>query len=83
MDVGAPPPFARMPDPRCQLIAQELTFAAMALRAEARRSQKQAADQAYVSSRAIFQSAAETYDALAEKLTRNAEQCSKAQQRAP
>ncbi|MGB6485476.1 MAG: hypothetical protein WBE91_01150 [Steroidobacteraceae bacterium] len=68
-----------MPDPRLQLSAQELIYAASALRADARRAEQQAADPTFESSRAIFERAAKCYDALAEKLTRIAE----AVQRAP
>jgi len=47
-----------MADPRCQLTAQELIYAATALRAEARRAEQQAGDPQYVSSRPIFEKAA-------------------------
>ena len=63
-----------MPDPRCQLTAQELTDAATALRAEARRAEQQAADPRYQSSRPIFEDSAKVYGELAGKLTRIAEQ---------
>jgi hypothetical protein len=59
-----------MPDPRCQLTAQELIYAATALRAEARRAQLQAMDPRYQCSRAIFESAAKAYAELAEKISR-------------
>ncbi len=62
-----------MPDPRLQLTAQELTYAATALRAEARRSERQAVDPQYESVRSIFQSSAQAYDALAAKFARIAE----------
>ncbi|MGB6486254.1 MAG: hypothetical protein WBE91_05170 [Steroidobacteraceae bacterium] len=62
-----------MPDPRCELTAQELIYAASALRAEARRAERQAADPQFESVRAIFEKAAKTYDELARKLTRIAE----------
>ena len=62
-----------MSDPRCQLSAQELTYAATALRAEAYRAETQSADPAFQSSRAIFKEASHTYAALADKLTRIAE----------
>lgn len=65
--------FARMPDPRTTLTAQELIYASTALRAEARRAELQAADPAFESSRPIFEQAAKAYDALAGKLTRIAE----------
>ena len=58
-----------MPDPRMQLSAQELIYAASALRAQARRAEGQAADPQFESSRAIFADAAKVYDALAGKLT--------------
>jgi hypothetical protein len=58
-----------MRDPRCQLTAQELIYAATALRAEARRAELQAIDPQYQCSRAIFESAAKAYAELAEKLT--------------
>jgi len=59
-----------MPDPRLQLAAQELMYAATALRAEARRAERQAADPQYESVRAIFEGAAKTYDELAGKFDR-------------
>ena len=62
-----------MADPRTQLTAQELIYAANALRAEARRAERQAADPQYQSSRPLFESAAEAYDDLAGKLARIAE----------
>jgi hypothetical protein len=62
-----------MPDPRAQLTAQELVYAASALRAEARRAERQAADTQFESCRTIFEGAAKTYDELAGKLTRIAE----------
>jgi hypothetical protein len=65
--------MVHMPDPRLQLTAQELIYAATALRAEARRAERQAADPQYQCSRAIFESAAKCYDELAQKLTRVAE----------
>ena len=58
-----------MGDPRCQLTAQELIYAATALRAEARRAEQQARDPQYQCSRAIFESAAKAYAELADKLT--------------
>lgn len=63
-----------MPDPRLQLTAQELIYAASALRAEARRAERQAVDPAFHATRAIFEDSAQVYDALAGKLTRIAEQ---------
>lgn len=62
-----------MADPRTQITAQELVYAASALRAEARRAERQAADPQYESSRSLFEKAAEAYDELARKLTRIAE----------
>lgn len=62
-----------MPDPRLQLTAQDLVYAASALRAEARRAERQAADPAFESCRALFEDSARSYDALAEKLTQIAE----------
>lgn len=62
-----------MPDPRTQLTAQELIYAASALRAEARRAERQAADPQFESCWAIFEGAARTYDELAGKLTQIAE----------
>lgn len=62
-----------MADPRTQLTAQELIYAATALRAEARRAERQAADPQYQSSRPLFEGAAAAYDELARKLTRIAE----------
>ena len=59
-----------MPDPRCQLTAQELIYAATALRAEARRAELQAIDPQYPGSRALFESAAKAYAELAEKVAR-------------
>lgn len=58
-----------MRDPRCQLTAQELIYAATALRAEAWRAEQQARDPQYQCSRAIFESAAKAYAELADKLT--------------
>ncbi|HJS92149.1 MAG TPA: hypothetical protein VJ738_19440 [Steroidobacteraceae bacterium] len=58
-----------MRDPRSQLTAQELIYAATALRAESRRAEQQATDPKYQCSRAIFESAAKAYAELADKLT--------------
>lgn len=58
-----------MPDQRIQLSAQELIYAATALRAEAYRAKVQAADLQYQSSRRIFEDAAKVYEELAGKLT--------------
>lgn len=63
----------RMRDPRLQLTGQELIYAANALRAEARRSERQAADPQFESCRALFESTARAYDELAGKLDRIAE----------
>jgi hypothetical protein len=62
-----------MSDPRLALTAQKLTYAASALRAEARRSELQAADPQFQSSRVIFADSARVYDELAGKLTRIAD----------
>lgn len=62
-----------MPDPRLQLTAQELIYAASALRAEARRAERQAADPQFESVRAIFGQLARAYERLAEKLALIAE----------
>ncbi|MGH8290626.1 MAG: hypothetical protein ACREV7_16670 [Steroidobacteraceae bacterium] len=67
-----------MPDPRAELTSQELVYAATALRAEARRAAQQAADPAFHASRVIFEDSALVYDALAGKLTRIAEQLTRA-----
>ena len=55
-----------MRDPRCRLTAQELIYAATALRAQARRAAQQAMDPQYQCSQAIFESAAKAYADLAE-----------------
>lgn len=62
-----------MNDPRLQLTGQELIYAASALRAEARRAERQAADPQFESCRALFENAAREYDDLAGKLARIAE----------
>lgn len=62
-----------MPDPRTAITAQELHYAASALRAAARRAESQAADPNFESCRAIFEQAARAYDKLAGKLPRIAE----------
>jgi hypothetical protein len=59
-----------MPDQRMQLSAQELTYAATALRADAFRLKAQAADPQYRSSQALFERAVNAYEELAGKLTR-------------
>lgn len=59
-----------MPDPRSAISAQELHYAASALRAAARRAEVQAADPNFESCRALFEQAAVAYDELAGKLTR-------------
>lgn len=66
-----------VPDPRLHLTAQELIYAASALRAEARRAERQAADSQFESSRTIFERAARAYDELAGKFTRIAERVQK------
>lgn len=60
----------RMADPRCQLSAQELIYAASALRAEARRAERQAIDPQFESCRTLFENSARAYDGLATKLDR-------------
>lgn len=60
-----------MADARTQLTARELIYAVGALRAEARRAERQVAGPQYESSRSLFDSAA-AYDELAGKFTRNA-----------
>ena len=62
-----------MPDPRMQLTAQDLTYAARGLRVLTQRAQEQARDPQFESSRAIFEEAARVYEALAGKLARIAE----------
>lgn len=59
-----------MRDPRLQLTAQELIYAARAVRAEARRVERQAADPQLESCRAIFEDAVRGYEDLAGKLDR-------------
>ena len=66
-----------MPDPRCSLTTQELTYAATALRELEYRNAQQAADPQYQGSRAMFEHAAKVYDELAGKLTRIAEKIPK------
>ncbi len=63
-----------MLDPRSQLTAQELIYAASALRAEARRAERQASDPSFHASRQIFEDSAKAYDELAGKFTQIAEQ---------
>lgn len=58
------------PPPSLRLTDQEITYAASALRGEARRAERQAADPQFESVRAIFANSAEGYDYLAEKFTR-------------
>jgi len=62
-----------MRDPRSQLTAQELIYAATALRAEARQAEQRSEDPGFESSRTVFQEAAKCYDELAGKLDRIAE----------
>ena len=59
--------FRAMRDPRATLTAQDLVYAAAALRADARRAERQAADPQHISSRAVFEHAARGNDALAAK----------------
>jgi hypothetical protein len=59
-----------MPDPRLELTDQDLTYAATALRAEARRAEGRAADPTFHASRLLFEDAAKAYDALAAKCDR-------------
>ena len=59
-----------MPDPRATLTAQDLIYAAAALRADARRAERQAADPQYASSRHVFEHAVREDDALAAKFDR-------------
>jgi hypothetical protein len=66
-----------MRDPRLQLTGQELIYAATALRAEARRAERQAADPQFESCRMLFENAARHYDELAGKLSRIAEALSR------
>lgn len=60
----------RMPDPRLQLTAQVLIYAASALRAEARRAEREAADPRFESSRDVFEKASTRYDELVAKFSR-------------
>jgi hypothetical protein len=62
-----------MPDPRLQLTAQEITYAAQGLRCLARNAERDAADPNFVSCRAIFEKSAKAYDALAVKFDRIAQ----------
>ena len=62
-----------MADPRLQFIFQELLYAAIALRQQARWSERQAADPQYGSTREIFGTAARSQDELAEKFQRIAD----------
>ena len=59
-----------MADPRSELTAQDLTYAARGLRVLARQAEGQAADPTFHASRETFREAAETYDALAAKYDR-------------
>ncbi|MBW8078980.1 MAG: hypothetical protein GJU76_13095 [Gallionella sp.] len=63
-----------MHDPRLDLTAQELIYAATALRAEARRSAEQGTDPQYGSTQEVFRRAARGTEDLAEKFQRIAEQ---------
>jgi hypothetical protein len=62
-----------MPDPRTELTAQELIYPAFALRGEAHRARREAADPQFESCRAVFEKSSAAYDALAGKFTRVAE----------
>lgn len=57
-------------DPRSEITAKELQYAATALRADAHRAEQQAADPSFHSSREIFLKSAMVYADLAEKLGR-------------
>lgn len=59
-----------MPDPRLELTAQDLTYAATALRADARRAEREAADPIFHASKVILEDAARAKDELARKLDR-------------
>lgn len=63
-----------MRDPRLELTAQELTYAATALRAQARRAAECGADPQYGSTREIFRTAASNTLDLAVKIQRIAEE---------
>ncbi len=63
-----------MRDPRLELTAQELIYAATALRAEARRSSERGIDPQYGSTQEIFREAARGTEALADKIQRIGEQ---------
>jgi len=62
-----------MRDPRLDLTAQELIYAATALRAEARRSAEQGTDPQYGSTQEVFRRAARDTEDLAEKFQRVAD----------
>lgn len=64
----------RMPDPRADLAAQELLYAATALRAEAHRKEQAAADPQYGSICVLFRESAHRMQALAAKFDRIAAQ---------
>jgi hypothetical protein len=63
-----------MRDPRLELTAQELIYAATALRAEARQSAEQGSDPQYESTQEVFRRAARGTEALSEKIQRIADQ---------
>ncbi len=67
LDRSAALACAAMRDPRTTLTAQDLIYAVAALRAGARRAERQAADPQYASSRHVFEHAARGNDALAAK----------------
>ena len=72
--IGGRGTFRGMPDPRLELTAQELIYAATALRAEARRSAERGRDPQYGSTQEIFRRAACGTEALAGKIQRIADQ---------
>ena len=73
-ELGGHGEFGGMPDPRPELTAQELFYAATALRAEARWSSERGNDPQYGSTQEVFREAARGTDALAEKIQRIGEQ---------
>jgi hypothetical protein len=70
-----------MPDPRLELTAQDLIYAATALRAAARRTEERAADPTFHASKVIFEDAARAKDELARKMDRVATALSKGPRR--
>jgi hypothetical protein len=67
-----------MPDPRLELTAQELTYAATGVRSLARQAERDAVDPKFESCKRLFEDSAEAYRVLARKLERIAEGVSKA-----